>query len=338
MRQVWASTPGASRGLLRRGRPPARALAGLDLDVEPGQALWVVGEPGSGRAEVGRLIAGVLKPDRGSVHVAGRPVGPSGRAARSAGPPSLAVLGVPGAEGSAGPRRRVRGVVAPGSRHRGGAIDPAAAALLERCGVPADRWDARVGRLDAALRVRVELAGAIARGVALVVVDLPALERLDPQLPGVALDRLAERRQDADSALVLLSAALPDALEDPARDRVVVLVGGKAVEELESSTLADLLHPATLALAQAQAGPVPDGRVASTVGPAVPIPRDDPGCPFRQRCVRAQARCGVEMPRLERPLGATHRVACWFPQPDPDGTGSASPWPHEPTARDFTEA
>ncbi len=72
-----AATPGASlRTLARRwvGRPPlgAQALAGLDLDVERGEAVGIVGRNGSGKSTLLALLAGVLRPTEGEVVVRGR--------------------------------------------------------------------------------------------------------------------------------------------------------------------------------------------------------------------------------------------------------------------------
>jgi len=64
------------RGLTRRfpgGERPA--LAGLDLDVEPGELLVLVGPSGCGKSTALRLIAGLDAPDAGAVSIGGRDVG-----------------------------------------------------------------------------------------------------------------------------------------------------------------------------------------------------------------------------------------------------------------------
>ncbi len=49
-------------------------LHGVDLVVQPGERLAVVGVSGAGKSTLGRLIAGVDRPSEGSVHVGGVPV------------------------------------------------------------------------------------------------------------------------------------------------------------------------------------------------------------------------------------------------------------------------
>lgn len=62
----------AARGICRSfGR--RRVLDGLDLDVAPGELVAVVGENGTGKTTLLRILAGDLRPDAGTVAIGGRP-------------------------------------------------------------------------------------------------------------------------------------------------------------------------------------------------------------------------------------------------------------------------
>jgi ABC-2 type transport system ATP-binding protein len=62
----------AARGICKSfGR--RRVLAGLDLDVAAGELVAVVGENGTGKTTLLRILAGDLRPDAGTVAVGGRP-------------------------------------------------------------------------------------------------------------------------------------------------------------------------------------------------------------------------------------------------------------------------
>jgi ABC-2 type transport system ATP-binding protein len=51
------------------------ALQGVSLDVEKGRVLGVLGENGSGKSTMFRILAGVTRPSKGTVRVMGKPVG-----------------------------------------------------------------------------------------------------------------------------------------------------------------------------------------------------------------------------------------------------------------------
>ncbi len=62
----------AARGI-RKSFGRRQVLAGLDLDVAPGELVAVVGENGTGKTTLLRILAGDLRPDAGTVTIGGRP-------------------------------------------------------------------------------------------------------------------------------------------------------------------------------------------------------------------------------------------------------------------------
>jgi heme exporter protein A len=72
-----------ARGVQRSfGR--VRILRGLDLSLRAGEALAVVGPNGAGKTTLLRILAGLMRPSAGQVHVLGQPLSPSSAQARRA--------------------------------------------------------------------------------------------------------------------------------------------------------------------------------------------------------------------------------------------------------------
>jgi ABC-type polysaccharide/polyol phosphate transport system ATPase subunit len=57
---------------IRRVRDTSWGLRGIDLVVEPGEALALVGPTGSGKTTLLRVMAGVMPPDEGTAEIRGR--------------------------------------------------------------------------------------------------------------------------------------------------------------------------------------------------------------------------------------------------------------------------
>ena len=63
-----------ARGLVRE-YGPAVAVAGVDLDLEPGEFLAIFGPNGAGKSSLLGMLSGALRPTAGSVRVMGRDLG-----------------------------------------------------------------------------------------------------------------------------------------------------------------------------------------------------------------------------------------------------------------------
>jgi ABC-type glutathione transport system ATPase component len=345
-------SPGPRAGVLRRRGGVIRVVNGLDLEVGAGDLLWLVGPPGEGAAEAGLLLTGDLSPSAGSVEFEGRDLAAVRGRRRARSRRRLVRLDMVEAA-SLDPRRTAADIVAEAAAgsarsvteaHRAEATD-----LLATLGIAGDSGAARTAALTQDDRHLVDAARVVALRPRAVVYRPSSLNELDDDPVWVALTGL---RATSATALVVISEGLPPALEPG--DRALVFCGGRVVEVLRSGDLAHPLHPYTVALrglAAAQPTPgAPEGRSGrrSELG--------DGGCPFRSECPRAKARCATEVPRLSRPLGASHDVACHFPE-DPrrpqglegqDGSGpvlgggrgnagTLPPQSDEPTAREFAE-
>jgi iron complex transport system ATP-binding protein len=77
-RELHHAFPGSRPGAESAGARPAPTrvpvLHAIDLCVQPGEVVSVLGPNGAGKTTLARVLSGVLRPDRGSVLIGGRPV------------------------------------------------------------------------------------------------------------------------------------------------------------------------------------------------------------------------------------------------------------------------
>ncbi|MGH2357302.1 MAG: ABC transporter ATP-binding protein [Candidatus Limnocylindria bacterium] len=243
-----------------------RVLVDAFLDVRQGELLALLGANGSGKTTILGILAGTIRPDRGSVELFGRPVG-----AWSRGEIARRVAVLPQAsELPAG--FRVGEAVALGRIPHGSswfADSPDDERAVADALVDADATELAgrpVAELSGGERQRVALAMALAQEPRLLLLDEPTLHLdIAHQL---ALLRLLERlRRSRDLSVVAVLHDLNLAL---AADRAVVVHGGRIVAahtDGGSFDLGRLRDAFGVAIAEAV---TPDGR--RVLAPAMPGP------------------------------------------------------------------
>jgi peptide/nickel transport system ATP-binding protein len=216
-----------------RKRREVHALRGVNLSVEPGEAVSIVGESGSGKSTLLRVIAGLVPATSGEVHLASGGAQMVFQDAGSSLTPWLTV----------GELLRERLL----SLHLGNAemqrrVDHA----LESIGLPLGVKRSRPSELSGGQRQRVALARATMIPPAVLLCDEPT-SALDASLAASVLNLIREMRRDLVMTVLFVTHDL--SVARLMGDRIVVMTQGEIVEIGASEDLIERpQHPYTKSL------------------------------------------------------------------------------------------
>jgi peptide/nickel transport system ATP-binding protein len=294
-RDFDVSRPWLNRVLEREPRRFLRAVDGVDLEVERGETLALVGESGCGKSTVARLIVGLYAPTEGRIEYHGRRM--------------QMIFQDPYA--SLNPRWRVRDIVAEPitvmGLLKGSAIQQRVKDLLVQVGLSADDAERYPHEFSGGQRQRISIARALAGEPDLLLCDEPT-SALDVSVQAQILNLMGELQRRLGLTYVFISHNL--AVVSQVADRVGVMYLGRIVELAPARELFSRpRHPYTRMLLDA----VPDlqmsGKPRTPVAGEVPNPLEPPpGCVFHPRCPQANDRCRAERPAMIASI-ACHAVA-----------------------------
>jgi peptide/nickel transport system ATP-binding protein len=311
---------------IKQGTATIQAVGNVDLHLDPGETLGLVGESGCGKSMTALSVMGLLPPGGavvgGSIRLEGRELlGLADREARKVRGNEIAMI-FQDPLTSLDPTKTVGSQVAePVLLHRGASKKEAyarAAEVLSLAGLPRprERLSDYPHQLSGGLRQRVMIAIALSCEPKVLIADEPT-SALDVTIQAQILDLLDDLKSRLRMAMLLITHDM--GVIAGHCDRVDVMYAGRIAETAETPALfSGMRHPYTQALL-ASIPRLTQDRAAGLLNiPGLPpdLGRPPAGCRFAARCGRATAKCRTEEPPL---IGETsrHMYACWHPVDGP---------------------
>ena len=298
-----------------------RAVDEVDLAVEAGQTLGIVGESGCGKSTVIKSIIGILDKNgevlSGEIRLNGTDISRLSQPELNERIRWKEISYIPqDAMAALDPVYRIGAQIVEVIRTHTDRSKAAARErteeLLGQVGLEAERRHDYPHELSGGQRQRAVIALALALEPSLILADEPTTG-LDVVVQDEILDLLAEIQAAVGCAIVLVTHDMSVVAE--VADTTAVMYGGRVMEFGETATVfGESLHPYTIGLKNAFPSLERDSDISHLISiPGTPpdLMTPPPGCRFSDRCPFATEECGVDEPPTVT-VDDGHRAKCHY--------------------------
>ena len=298
-----------------------RAVNDVTIELLKGESLGVVGESGSGKTVLSRATMGLLPGTAtrtGTITYNGQVISdlPKDEVRELWGTGMAMIFQDPMT--ALNPVRRIGAQLTESLTVRLG-MDKRAAKLkaielLKRVRIPDPESMLRKFpyQLSGGMRQRIMIAIAVSCEPQLLFADEPTTA-LDVTVQAQVLDLITELRKESDMAMILVTHDL--GVVAGHTDKIAVMYAGDVVEYAPTRQLfSNMKMPYTEALLKSIPRlETPTGSRLPVIEGRLPDPtKNEPGCPFANRCPYVTDKCRAEKPPLTN-AGNNHYYRCWFP-------------------------
>ena len=299
--ESWLSQWRFRRGKLQRHKDSIHALNGINLTINQGETLCVVGETGCGKSTLARAIMGLTTPSAGEIHYLDQRIDQLNNRQRMFFRRRMQMV-FQNPYASLNPRMTVYQTLSePISFHNPqlslSQVDEKIDELLESVGISANSSDRYPHEFSGGQRQRISLARALSVEPDFIVADEP-LSALDVSVQAQVLNLMMDKQEERNLSYLFITHDL--AVVEHFANRVAVMYLGRICELAPTKTLFSApKHPYTQALLSAI--PRLDSNTAQPIRliGEVPTPTEKPiGCVFQARCPYANQRCYEATPAM----------------------------------------